>query len=113
MESKVCDLYRGGAEFKFLIEPDMKSDAPPGLYMFPAGCGDTYVLLQGRQAVLIDSGVSTEAFANFCWNPFFLRHVDTFAAVVSHVDKDHIAGLRALTTEESFGKEGPKLTALW
>jgi len=81
--------------------------------MFPAGCGDTYLLVQGRQALLFDSGVSQETFANFCWNGFMLRYIDTFAAAVSHVDKDHIAGLLGLTNDAEFGKQGPRMTRLW
>jgi len=100
-------------KFRNIEEPQPKE---PGLYMFPASCGDTYLLLFGDQtALLIDSGNKPKLFANCCWNNFMVKYVRSFSALVTHVDKDHIQGLLYLVHAEDFqkGQAFPKCTKLW
>ncbi|RLN46756.1 hypothetical protein BBJ29_009465 [Phytophthora kernoviae] len=91
-----------------------EQEAAPGLYVFPAHCGDTYVLMLSEyHAVLIDSGFDQHIFADCCWNKFMVPYVKTFDVILTHVDADHIKGFLYLVSEKEFNQQGPKCKRLF
>lgn len=88
---------------------------PPGLYVFPADCGETYLLyFENQKALVIDGGYIAKLFASSCWE-FLVKHVVSFQFLVTHIDEDHIAGLFYLTYSQHWNNAArhPICTALW
>ncbi|KAG1698360.1 hypothetical protein DVH05_014863 [Phytophthora capsici] len=116
---KWLEWYALGRKYNSNVKPVfiwevLKQDAVPGLYVFPADRGDTYVLmLNNRHAVLIDSGFDQHIFADCCWNKFMVPYVDTFDVILTHVDADHIKGFLYLVHEAEFNQQGPKCKRLF
>src|SRR5690606_22347730 len=78
----------------------------PTVFVFPAGDGDCSLFACDEFCILVDGGRSA---IPCCWNYVAtLRKID--AAVVTHIDADHIEGMIGLL--EALNRKGEKAGGL-